>query len=328
MSPWNILWMVLGILIGIFFLWFGFAYIIHRSVFKKRWMPNPAVRYYTLDDYPALQAEEVSFSRKNVILRGFLYSYSHTDIQGVLIFSHGMWSSHRSYLQEMEFFARNGYVVLGFDNCGTDLSSGKNIHGLGESITSLDYAIRYVRSEKRFAGLPICIVGHSWGAFAAVCIAKWHPDLNKIVALSPFRKTSLAFGHLIPKVLVPLVCLIDSFFCGTKTWASAFRILKRTKIPTLIVHSQDDPMVLFQKNTAYLMNHLNRPQVRFEIVDGKRHNPDYCQDAIEYGKEIEQKYAHLSSEEKKVFQQQIDYHRLGKLDEEVMNSILAFLENN
>ena len=38
--------------------------------------------------------------------------------KGILVFSHGMFANHEAYLQDIEYLAKNGYKVIGFDYFG------------------------------------------------------------------------------------------------------------------------------------------------------------------------------------------------------------------
>ncbi len=319
---------VISVLITILFLYFLICILFHRSIFGKRWEPDGVVQYYTQEEF-GLSSKPFSVPFQNYQLRGFYYSYPIADERRVIVFAHGMWGSHKAYLQEIEWFARQGYLVLGFDYAGTDLSGGKNIRGLGNSLSSLVAAVQQVKKD--YPTSSISVVGHSWGGFAAASIAKYHPDLSSVIAMSAFVSVSRQLKTLLPKMmwfLIPGLCFVDICRCGKYSLANTKKILKNSHVPTLLVHSKDDSMVHFAKHTGYLQHHLQSDYISYLIVDGKRHNPDYCEDALKYTSDSFAKMKQMTKEEKGKFYAQLDFHRMGALDEEVMESMLQFLKTN
>lgn len=322
--------MLLGLIIGgigIFILIsFLLAYLLHHHVFGKRWEPDGIIRYYTKEEYENFNALAVKFLHKGRYLHGFLYSYPLDAYQGIVVFSHGMWGSHKAYLQEIEALAKAGFQVLGFDNYGTELSSGKNIRGLGNSLSCLRSAITYTKNN--YPKEKIYVVGHSWGGFAASCIAKYHPDIEAIVSMSPFLSIRRAFLSLLPKgiyFLIPFLILIDFMKCGSSSLVSAKRVLKKTKVNTLLIHSEDDTMVKYSLNTGVLQRKLKNEHVHYLILKGKNHNPDYSIATLEYTKMVMQQLRKLPKEEQEAFRKEMDYHKMGELDQEIIHKIVEFL---
>ena len=82
-------------------------------------------------------------------------------------------------------------------------------------------------------------------------------------------------------------------------------------------------MVKYEANTVPLMKECKN--AKFLISENKYHNPDYSDDALKimvnFYKEIKGKTAEEANEIKK----RTDFIAMGKLDDEVMNSIISFL---
>ncbi|MDE7213725.1 MAG: lysophospholipase, partial [Anaeroplasmataceae bacterium] len=318
------LYITLGVVIGPLMILVLFASLIHHKSFGKRWDPDGIIQYYGLKDYEGLEEETIEIPTKKGKLRGKLYFYTKEEYKGIFIFSHGMWGSHRAYIQEMEILARNGYKVLGIDAFGTESSDGKNIRGLGNSLLTLDYAVSYIK--RAYPKEDIYVMGHSWGGFAAANIAKYHKDIQAIIVMSPFISIARILKHQLPALLyptIPFLVLIDAMHCGKYSFANAKTTLKNTIVPTLIIHSKDDPMVPYKTATGYLQKHIKNQFVSYDIVDGKKHNPDYTIEALTYTqaaftkiKEIENKTERLE------YRKNLDYHKMGELDENVFNDIL------
>ncbi|MDE6407500.1 MAG: lysophospholipase [Anaeroplasmataceae bacterium] len=317
-----------GIIVGAIVILFNLAIFIHHRIFGKRWDPDGIVAYYSPKDYSNILEENVEIPTKKGKLRGKLYSYPIDQYKGILVFSHGMWGSHKAYFQEMELLARNGYKVLGIDAYGTESSDGKNIKGLGNSLLTLDKAICYIRVT--YPNEKIYVMGHSWGGFAAANIAKYHKDITAIVAMSPFLSVAKILKHQLPKLLyptIPFLVLLDRMHCGKYSFAHAKKTLKNTSVPTLILHSKDDPMVPYLTATGLLQKKIHNPNVTYYIVDGKKHNPDYTIEALAYTQEAFAKLKTMPNEEDKLeYRKNLDYHKMGELDEKVFAVILDFLK--
>ncbi len=320
---------VFGGIVALLFFLFLFAYGIHHHAFGKRWDPDGIVKYYDPKEYPNFKTEEVEIPFKKNTLRGFLYAYPNMPYKGILVFAHGMWGSHRAYLQEIEQYAKAGYKVLGFDYKGTELSDGKSIGGLGNSLASLDYALDYIKQI--YSKDKIFVVGHSWGGFAAVSIAKYHPDLAGIIAMAPFLNVRRVLKALLPKPLYPLIpfiLFIDWVKCGSYSFTNAIQVLRNTKIKTLILHSVDDSMIPYKTSTAYLMKKIKNPNLSYKIVEGKNHNPDYSLEALAYTKEVMTIWNSIKNEEDKLeYKKNMDYHKMGELDQEIISFQLHFLNS-
>lgn len=303
-----------------------YTIIFHHKFFGKRWEPDNITKYYEPDSFPDLCYEKVEFLRKKTILRGYIYFYERTSYKGIFVFSHGMWGSHKSYIQEIERLAKDGYKVLGFDYYGTDLSDGKKTRSFVESLYSLDYAIKFVKEN---FDLDIYVMGHSWGGFAAVNILKYHPEIKKVVAMAPFMSVVSLSKSILPKklwIFIPFLYLIEFFKSPRYFNASGFKTLPNVNSEVLILHSKDDNMVKFNFHTGYLKEINKNKKVKFIIFNNKRHNPDYSDQAVEYMKKVVTEVRQLNNEDKVIYRKEIDYVLLGELDDNVIKQILDFLK--
>jgi pimeloyl-ACP methyl ester carboxylesterase len=313
------LYIVFGIIIALMF---------HKKMFNKRWEPDGITKYYLAQDF-GLNMESVAFKRKNVTLRGYIYSYNFEKYKGIFVFSHGMWSSHKSYMQEIERLAKNGYKVLGFDYHGTDLSDGKNVRALSESLVSLDYAIRFVKENYND---DIYVMGHSWGGFAASNIAKYHPDIKVVICMAPFISVVDLVKSFMGKkywIFIPFMVGIEFIKNGSYAFSNSINTLNKTKSRTMVLHSKDDFMVKYNYHTAKLVKKCKNNLVEFVITDKKRHNPDYTIDAVEYMISVNKELKTITDEKKKLeFRKSWDYKRMGRLDDEVISLILDFVNKD
>jgi alpha-beta hydrolase superfamily lysophospholipase len=318
------MFIILGVILVIITVIFLFVNKIHRGMFNKRFERDPLVKCY---DDEKLDRKPIQFECSNNVLRGFIYSYPNMNYKGLIVFSHGMFSSHLSYMQEIIYFANQGYKVIGFDYLATSLSDGKALKGFGSSLKCLDYAIRYVKSNQELSKYKLIVVGHSWGGFAASNILKYHNDIDKVVALAPFASIFNLLKGFLPKGLywvIPFMVVIDFINCGSYSLANNIKTLK-DKTNVLILHSKDDYMVKYEHNTLKLINKNNT--IKSIILENKRHNPNYSDEAIKLLTEYSLKASKLKGEELVELKKSTDFLKLGELDNEIMYKIMEFVEN-
>jgi dipeptidyl aminopeptidase/acylaminoacyl peptidase len=315
---------ILSVILVLIVLIFLFINNIHNKMFNKRFEMDPLVKSY---EDEKLQRESVEFLCVKTTLRGFVYSYENMNYKGLIVFSHGMFSSHKSYMQEIIYFANQGYKVLGFDYMATSLSDGDSLKGFGNSLKCLDYAIRYVKSNNELNKYKLFVVGHSWGGFAASNILKYHSDIEKVVALAPFASVKRLISGYLPKwlyIFLPLIVLADSLKCGKYSFSSNISTLKN-KDNVLVLHSTDDHMVKYELNTKKLIE--KNPNVKSIISNNKRHNPNYSDESIIRLTEYSSKVSKLKGDELIEFKKSTDFLSLGELDTEVMYKIMEFIQS-
>ena len=117
-----------------------------RHFFGKRYDGNPDVRYFEASDFVGLQASPVSFpSTPGITLRGFLYRKEGLQPRALAVFVHGLGAGHLAYTTEIDFLARCGYLVLGFDMTGCGASDGR-ADGFDQGPLDIAAALRFARN--------------------------------------------------------------------------------------------------------------------------------------------------------------------------------------
>lgn len=325
----EIIGIILGIALLLCVLFFGAAYKLHKKVFGKRFEPDPLVKYFTKEEFN-LHGEAVSFLCGKSVLHGAVYSYNPVYMDRIIVYAHGMWSSTRAYMQDIAYLCHAGYRVLGFDYTGTDTSEGKSIRGLAQGLKSMDSAISFLKSSDEYKNCGILVVGHSWGGFIASAIVKYHPDVMRIVAIAPFVSIPQVLKGMLPKKLwwtIPFVWFVEFVQCGGYALCDVRKILASYSGKALIFHSEDDDMVKYQYNTALLQKECRNGNVIYSIENGKGHHPHYSLEAVLALKAYSEQAAALPKDQLAEFQKRTDYHKLGELDREVMEKIVAFLKS-
>ena len=302
---------------------FAIAFLSDKLLFGTRSEKNPLLKYFTAEDFN-LFTEEVALHNG---LNGLIYSKPDTPNKDkLIIFCHGMGPGHIAYTTEIAYFCNFGYSVLAVDNRGCNLSQGKNMKGMYSGAQSVISAIDFAR-EKGYK--DINLVGHSWGAYSALCAGKKR-KVNKIVAMSAPNTpaTTMAEGVLsvgaLPRPLVailhPFWWLVNFFKYGAKGNSSAAKCARKSGVPTLLIHGDRDRAVSLKKSA---FNKAKGKNITKLLAEGKAHNPYNTENA-------EIQLAVLSEKLKKNEFAEImnfDFKAATEEDDEVMKSILNFIES-
>lgn len=255
---------ILGAVLLIMIISLLLSAILYESVFGKRFEIYDSAHLPDLKDYKGLVNEPVTFpSKRGYKYTGFYYhDESYDSFRGLIVFSHGIFDGHLSYLPEIAYFARRGYKIFAFDNSGSHLSGGKSLRGLPQSAEDLDAALSYVTKTNT---LPLYLFGHSWGGYAVSAVHCYHLyDIKAVFVQSGFDQTSemvleegsAMMGRWI-YVLRAYIKLYERMKYGKAAGYTAHAgIAKATANGTkfLILHSTDD-------KTISLKNKIGRAHV-------------------------------------------------------------------
>jgi len=299
---------------------------------------NGTAYYFSSDDFPGLLREPYPFvSEEGNKLSGYLYSYGGAREDRLIVFEHGFFGGHRSYMREIETLCRGGYRVLAYDHTGCMESEGETPGGMAHSLCDLNCTLNVIKSDPRFSGLDISVVGHSWGGFSTLNIAAYHPEVSHIVAISGF-------------VSVPL--LVNSFFSGllrgyrravlaieqasNPEYCSldARETLSRSNVKALLIYSENDKLCKKDPHYNALAEALSEKEnVELLLVKDKGHNPNYTKDAVLYLAEFTKARAKAArrgklktEEERSAFVSSFDWRRMTEQDTDVWSRIFASLE--
>ena len=311
----------------------------YRSQVHARADEKEFVFYFSNTDFEGMERERHGFkSSMGHALSGNFYYYGEKRTDRLIVFEHGMGAGHRSYMREIELIARRGYTVFSYDHTGCAESGGKSTNGFAQSLRDLNDAINEIKSLDEYKNAKISVIGHSWGGFSTLNIGALHPDISHLVAISGFASVERIVNgtfHGMIRGFRRRALEIEKEANPDFVGFCAEESLKKTNAKLLVIHSRDDSVVNFDLNFAHLEKELaTRENTEFLIYEGKDHNPNYTEDAVQY------KNAFMSTLRKKVmrrkfntpqacetFKSGFDWHRMTAQDEEVWNKIFDFLEN-
>ena len=309
----------------------------YKGMIFTRCDDTETVFYDSAKDFHGLCADEFSFkSSKGHDLKGYIYNYADFDMGRLIIFDHGFGGGHRAYMKEIELLCRHGYRVLSYDHTGCMESGGDTPSGLSQSLCDLNDCITAVKSDSRFAGLDISVMGHSWGAFSTLNIAALHPDISHIVAISGFVSVWEMVKCFFSGILSGYRKAVFALEKQTNPRFSQFNAidtLSNAEAKALLIYSENDQMC---KRVHYdmLKSALEgRENVSFLLEAGKDHNPNYTKKAAsllaEFGKARAKllKKKDATAEEKKAFVASFDWEAITEQDEAVWARIFEHLDS-
>lgn len=334
-----LLYLVLAILFLVLLFCLIFAWAVLRAAFGNRQEGSPYLNYFTAADFENLAAEAVEFpNRRGETLRGNLYFESgRTDFRALLIFAHGMGGGHLSYTTELDFFAKQGFLVLAYDATGTMASDGKSLRGFGQSVSDLQSALAFAAQDEKTRALPVVLCGHSWGAYA-VCRAQ-SPAVRGVVAFSApedaaallcaqaSAQTGAPFG-----ALKPFLRLWERLRFGKTAAAQTSKVLRTANVPVLLLHGGKDAVVPLSNAAANAPHLSENPHIKRVIYPEKRHNVYNTQEAEAGVAEMLERFGVLSKQKDggadalAAYAKTLNFRKLCEEDPAVMQTVEQFLE--
>ncbi len=312
---------------------------IFRGVVYKRSKEEPAVFLFSHKDFDDFRQE--SFDIKSSLghtLKGYFYYYDNPIKNKLIVFEHGMFGGHRSYMREIELLAKNGYLVFAYDHTGCMESGGEGTGGFAQSLRDSNDVISALKRVEKLKDYDIYVIGHSWGGFAALNIARFHPDIKRIVAISGFvSPKTIIYQHLggVLRVFAKKIYKDEVKLNPDYMEISALDTLSNTNTDVLVIHSPNDHMVNYKKNFLKLQKTLkDKENIKFLTVSNTRHNPNYTEEAVKAKEEFFKKLKKAgkkkqlaSTEACESFRDQFDWYKMTDQSQEVWGKIFEFLNN-
>lgn len=329
---------ILIIAVVLVLLAFSGGLLIYKAVFGKRCDGNRRLKYLTHEDFEGLGAVPVEFTANTgKKLRGALYL--RTGIRqpkALVIFSHGFGGGHRSYMTEINTFAKSGFAVLAYDNTGTFASEGDALIGFSQGPADLKAAIEYAKSNPKLSSLKIILAGHSWGAYS-VCQAlkEKENDVSGAISISAPESGYQAFSGFLGskgKFAEPLLKLIFAVCDGKEALTKCSDILKNVSVPVLMLHGDCDPTVSPANSPLLSPMIEGKPNITKIMYEGRMHNVYQTKESEEYMTEVFEcinalKKIKKPTKEEIDFCYDIDYELITREDPVVMQTIVNFMRN-
>ena len=228
------------------------AVIIYEASFGRRYT-TAEEEALSLSDFDGLCRERHSFpTRGGGNLVGYLYrGEGDFEARGLVVFAHGMGRGGQTgYIDVFDIMVERGYAVFAYDATANDESEGKSVGGLPQGIIDLDYALRYVKGLDVLSGLPLFLMGYSWGGFSVANVLSYHPDVDGAVSLAGWNESMDLVRHrgrqyagALAMLAMPFAELYEGIKYGEYANSSALSGFAAAECPIMIVHGELDETV-------------------------------------------------------------------------------------
>ena len=179
----------------------------------------------------------------------------------------------------------------------------------------------------------IILMGHSMGGYTALNTLCLRKDITKVVAISPIIQIEPLLqlntkSKFITKRLLRYERRVDREIFDI----NIPKYLENTTDDVFVIQSSDDQMVPYGMSLKVIEG-IKNPHIKTKRYEGRKHNPNYTDNAISYMDSVFGKYYALLSEKKiKTDEDRINYFKdvsLAKLveqDEQLFDEIVDFIE--
>lgn len=297
-------------------------------------------------EFPGLEQRELRFpTADKTELAGYLYKAGNKPPKALVIISHAFGAGgFNANMDLANWFAQRGYAVFGYDATANDNSQGKGIPGLARGPVDLEHAISFCESLPELKGLPILLLGQSWGGYNACSVLASRPEIKAVCAASSFNSTDdlviiqgyQMLGPLAPAFL-PYFFFYEDMKNGLDKPPTAIQGFEASSAPVVIVQGADDTTVPPKYGyDLYLDKFKDNPRFTFLSEKGRGHNDVfYSNEAIAYREEanellkkfVKEKDEKLSPELLTEFMHsQVDRQRYFQLDDSLLEKINQVFE--
>ena len=235
-------------------------YLVARSVYNGRFnfrCTTSQSDAFDISEFETLANTRYVFkSKQGHQLVGYLYEQTDPELlpKGVIVFAHGLGAGGQNgYMDTFHYLTRQGYYVFAYDATANDESEGDVIGGLPQGYIDLDYAIDFVYGIEKLRGLPVGLMGYSWGALSVTNVLNFHPEVKAVVSLAGCnRSLDLIEYHgckmvgKAAKWLIPFAWLHEYLMYGDYACSTAMKGFANSDCKVMIVHGALDRTVPIQ----------------------------------------------------------------------------------
>ena len=254
------------------------AVVGYDAMFKRYERPDYSLYpgLYTIDRMgQALPRQELSFISRGVRLAGYLYSA--IAPRGLIIVAHGFHAGADDYLPLIEYMHSVGFTVFSYDVCGTYSSSGDSTVGMCQSLVDIDSAIDFVKGDESLSSLPMYLIGHSWGGYAATAILSKQKGVRAAVGIAPMNngytmileKGEQYAGKLAAEIPQPVISAYQKILFGEYTTYSGARGINDSGIPVLCIQGVSDKVITYNgQSVSAKRGEITNPNFELLTVKG------------------------------------------------------------
>ncbi len=307
----------------------GLLRFVYKKLLIHRYDKDGIIPYLSAEDFPGLKEEKGTFvNSREAKISYFVYSFPNFKKDRIILFLPGIGPGHTAYMSEINALCSNGYKVLTLDYMGCDKSEGESLFSFNEPTRDVVDLLNHLKLDKK-----IIVVGHSLGGYTGLNIVNINNHISKAVLISGFLSVELQLqqwtkSNFLRKRILNIEKKADPKYFGIDN----MNYLKNASDKLLFIHSKDDQMVSFN-NSLKLVQEIGNPNFSFIEEDGKKHNPNYTLESVNYMNEVFGTYNQLVKEKKlKTLEDKQKYMsdksalKMTYQDEKIISAIIKFIE--
>lgn len=241
-----------------------------------------------------LPFEEVRFpsATDGLSLRGW-YLPATGKPRGLILFCHGRQGNRSNVLTHARYLNKAGYALFSFDfrACGDSDGSMSTIGW--QEVGDAEGAIAYLRSRPDTRDLPLGVFGASMGAAVAIQLAAKTPEIQCVIADSPYatleRAVDQRFRGIFPTgssaLSVPIQFVGEQMMgCATASVSPLAVMPKLAGRPVLFIHGLSDRLI--NADDSRLLYAAASGPKEMWLVPGAPHVGSYKTAKAEYRKRV------------------------------------------
>lgn len=302
--------------------------------------------FKTRNDFPSLaNREEYTFRVGDYTLYGYLYETP--SPKGLVVTAHGVnslaESDHAIY---HDYFLNEGFDVFVIDMVGCGKSEGI-MGNLYRSKECVENALDKISHIDKLNGLPICLFGHSWGAYGVVTSTYTHQNVKAVASVSGYELPSEMMYDLAIQYSSPALAFTKPTFllgCATHYGNDLFvsaseAIISNPSIPYFITHGEFDKTVDFNNCSQYqAMQNKPNDNVTFYLMENMAHNApwrsieahDYYETNLKPKiRDLEKQYGeNIPNQEIEQLVSEVDFEKSSEANIDLLSRITSFYLTN
>ena len=265
---------------------------IYSGVFKRYDGKGPFNSW--IADYP--RKEVYFYSGKNK-LQGFIYGEEND--KGLVVISPGVHSYADEYDRIIRYLVDRGWRIFSFNSTGVDGSEGDSMRGLPQGVLDLDAALTYIKDTSVLSGLPVMLIGFSWGGYSVCAVLNYAHHVNAVVSFAGFNSTqevteSQAKAKIggIYHVISPQIQSLEEQLFGDTAKLTAVDGINKSDSPVMLVLCSNDTVVPVNKASIYAHREsITNPHVEIVYLEGE----DACGHYFKYYPEGKSLYERVNA---------------------------------
>ena len=320
---------------------------VYHTIFKRLERPNYDL-YPGLYDYnkvkTILNRKNLTFKSNGNTLNAYYYECKE-KAKGLVVLVHGFHSGSDDYLPITMYLVFKNYNVFTYDGTGTYESEGKDLRGFSQGLVDLDYALKFLASDRRFNKQDKYLLGHSCGGFAVNAVISLHK--KEIKAVASIAAVNNCYTLILAKGSQYAGDLAEGGFqkdfldryqkkiFGKYVEYDALMGVNSVKFPIFIAHGNNDETISFKEQSLISKKReITNPNVEYYV--GKGNQAGHCSiwhsvrsnDYQEYVDNTlkSMKKEKASEEDMKEFVRGLDHYLYSEIDYGLFDKIIKTFE--